>query len=408
MVFLAIAACFLVFLFVTTQYGNTTYRNLGIVALAGHVFVAVFVLQAIPYGWDINQFHSIAEFTLSGALASDSTTVISFATVQAVVYAIFGADPTNMSIVNGLLAVLVPLPAVYIARKLYGDQLRSTDGVVAAVLFLPQPFLFLTVPMRDALTTFLLLATLAIVVHTLTKEDPVLGLVIVPLLALLYPIRPELTLVLVLGLFAGAGTLFVSKLESEVSLPTLSALLGSVGALGFILFAEVMFSLERANAQLAHRQDGGAVYLKGIQYASWPDFLLAAPGRAIYFQFAPFPLHVETVAHALGFVSTVYVLVFVLAAARSLYACKTDLVVLVTVLVVYLAGIVGYGMIDSNFGTNVRHRLPLVFLLVVFAAPVIQRWELWVRQWFGVRPDEGEQDHGEYREARELDGNMQA
>jgi hypothetical protein len=397
----------LIFIVISSKYGNKTYRNLGFFALAGHILIAAVVLPLVPYRWDISAFHTAAVTLLSGKLDFSSVSVGSFGTIQSIVYTIFGADPTKMAIVNGLLAVLIPLPAVYLVDELYDNQLYSVDGVVATTLFLPLPFVFLTIPMRDAVSTLLMLSTLALSAHMFSKKDFVIGLVIIPLLAILYPLRSELVAVLLLGIFAGTGVLFLEKLDRDISLPVLTTLLSILGVIGFVLFSELMFNIDRVNTSLAVRASGGAVYLDGIQYASWLDFLLLAPGRAIYFQFAPFPLHVEAMAHALGFFSSAYIIVLTLAAARSLYACRTNQLILVMVLVVYLAGIVGYGSIDSNFGTTVRHRIPFVFLLVVFAAPVVQRWELWVRQGFGVWPDEHEQDNCEHHEAQESDGDIQ-
>lgn len=399
--------CFLTFLIIASLYDDRLYRVLGLLALAGHIIVAVVVLPLIPFRWDIGHFHTAATELLSGEADVGSTTVTTFATFQSIIYAIFGADPTTISIINGLLAVLIPLPAAYLAHKLYGDGLYSVDGVVATILFLPLPFLFLTIPMRDALSTFLAFVTLALVIHTLTERDPALGLVIIPMLAVLYPLRPELSLVLLLGTVAGLATIAIRSAGVTMSLPTASGLLAIIGAIGFVLFAEVMVSLERINESVAHRASGGASYLDGFQYTSWLDLVITAPGRAIFFQFAPFPLHVETGFQALALFSAGFALVFAVAAFRSLTTCDTDEVVLVTLVVVYLAGITGYGLINSNFGTNVRHRIPFVFLLVVFAAPVIQRWELWLREWLGIWPDEDHQHHGENQETGELDRDVQ-
>lgn len=399
--------CFLFFWIIAAAYSDSIYRTAGLLALIGHVFVAVVVLSVLPYGADIGNFHGSAVDQLSGGAGPFSTSVTSFAAGQAVLYAIFGADSTNLAVVNGFLAVLIPLPAAYIARQLYGEALRSVDGLVVTILFLPLPFLFLTVPMRDTLSTFLALTILALLIHSLTKKDGAMILVIVPLLAILYLIRTELVMVIVVGALAGVGTIGLQKLNLDVSLPAIAGVVGTVGALGFVLFAEIMYSLDRANRALTVRASGGAVYLEGMQYSSWLDFLILAPARAIYFQFAPFPLHIETVFHGLGFVSSVYILIFAIAAIRSLYACETRQVVLVTLVVVYLAGITGYGVINSNFGTNVRHRIPFVFLLIIFAAPVLQRWELTIRQWFGVWPDEHDHDSRKRNETHKLDTDVQ-
>lgn len=382
------------------------YFYAGLVALLGHVVVTLVVLPIVPFGWDIGNFHNAAIELFAGGFPTASTTVTAFGTVQGILYTIFGIDTTVVSIVNGLLAVLVPIPAVYLAKQLYGEQLRSTDGLVALILFLPLPFLFLSLPMRDALSVLFVFSSLALVVRTLRTRDRLLGLPTLALIAATYFLRPEWGLVLLLGFFAGSGMSLYEHFEIKQSISRLIALGGLLGTIAFLLFAEVMYSFERVNAELSFRASGGAVYLEGMQYQSWFDVLLAAPGRAIYFQFAPFPLHVETLFHLLAFISTLYVIVFFVAAARSLYEYETDDVVLAVLLVTYLAGIVGYGLINSNFGTNVRHRIPFVFLLIVFAAPVIQRWELAVRQWLGVGPDENKQQNGQQCETEKLDSHV--
>lgn len=387
---------------------DTFYCYAGLVALIGHITVAYVVLPIVPYQWDIGAFHSAGLALVDGGLPMTSSTVSSFGTVQGLLYALFGTDTVVVSVVNGFLAVLVPIPTVYLAKKLYGDQLETTHGLTALVLFLPLPFLFLTIPMRDSLSVFTVLCTLALIVHVLTTRDAWMGIPLVPLLATTYLLRPEWGMVLGLGLLAGATLLLYNALEIETSLPSMMAAGGTLGGLGFVLFAEFLYSFESVNAELAFRSKGGAVYLDGMQYSSWLDFMIAAPARAIYFQFAPFPLHIESVFHLLAFVSSVCIIVFVVAAVRSLWSCETDEIVLVTLLVVYLAGITGYGVINSNFGTNVRHRIPFVFLLLVFAAPVLQRWELAVRQWLGVWPDEDEEAHRQQRETQESNGHVES
>ena len=382
------------------------YFYAGMVALLGHIVVTYFVLPLVPYRWDIGNFHNAGIELIEGGFPTASTTVTAFGTVQGLLYTLFGVDTTIVSIFNSLLAVLVPIPAVYLAKKLYGDQLVSTNGITVLILFLPLPFLFLTIPMRDALSVFTVFCALALIVHILTARDVWMGIPLFPFLGATYLLRPEWGLILLLGLLAGLVFVLYETLEIKTSLPSMVAAGGVLGGIAFVLFAEFMYSFERVNAELSYRASGGAVYLEGMQYSSWLDFLIAAPGRALYFQFAPFPLHVETVFHLLAFVSTVYVILFVIAAVRSLYACETEDVVLVILLVVYLAGITGYGLINSNFGTNVRHRVPFVFLLLVFAAPVIQRWELAVRQWLGIWPGEHKEDDRKQREAQETNSHM--
>jgi hypothetical protein len=397
-----IVALFLVLL-VTNYYGDQVYRVAATIAFLGHVFVAVVLVDFVPYSWDIGKFHEVAVGIGAGELVSESSTVVSFGTVQGLFYLVFPSQPETMGVFNGLFAVLVAIPVMYLSKRLYPTLEGAQYGVMSFVLFLPLPFYLLSIPMRDALSVLMFFSILALSIHILQTRNVLSALPLVPFWGMLYLFRPELALVFLVGMMAAIGIEEIRTLELDVSLPTLTAGLGVLGVLGVGLFAEFMYSLKRANTELAYRARGGAVYLDGMQYSSWFDFILVAPTRAIYFQFAPFPLHVEQVFHLLAFTMTPVVIVLFVSAARSLYRVEYDETVAVLLVVAYLAGIAGYGLINSNFGTNVRHRIVFDFLLVVMAAPVLKRWELRVREWLGVVPrDRGENDE-QQREAQELD-----
>jgi len=397
-----VVALFLLLL-VASYYGNLVYRIAATVAFVGHVFVSVVLVQFIPYSWDIGAFHQVALGIGAGELVSESSTVTSFGTVQGLFYLVFPSQPETMGVFNGFFAVLVAIPAMYLCKRLYPTLEDSQYGVMAFVLFLPLPFYLLSIPMRDALSVLMFFSILALAVRIIRTQNSLLALPLIPFWGMLYLFRPELALVFLVGFAAAIGVEIIRALELDVSLPALTAGLGVLGVLGVGLFAEFMYSLDRANTELTHRARGGAVYLDGMQYSSWFDFMLVAPTRAIYFQFAPFPLHVEQVFHLLAFTMTPIVIVLFVSAARSLYHVEYDETVAVLLVVVYLAGISGYGLINSNFGTNVRHRIVFDFLLVVMAAPVIKRWELRIREWLGIVPGDGREYDEQQRETEELD-----
>ena len=406
MVVVMTAFVFAAFLYIAHRYQNPLYLKLGLVALAGHVVVAVVVVPVVPYTWDFGQFDRAAQEVATGGLPGGST-VASFAAIQGLVYTIFGADQTNIAIFSGFLAVLIPIPVRSIVIRLY-DRSLLLGGLTALLLFLPLPFLLLSLPMRDSFSVLLFFTLLAVALRALQEREPLFGFTVVPLWGMLYLVRPELALVSVLGIVASLGVMIIRDLGLNLSIPSLAAVLGGIGAVGFGLFAELLYSFERVNAELSYRATGGAVYLEGMQYRSWFDFLIAAPGRAIYFQFTPFPLHVESLFHFLAFSATLIVIVLFVSAIRSLYECNYDDIAAVLLVVVYLAGITGYSVINSNFGTNVRHRIVFDFLLIIAAAPVIARWELLVRQWLRVVPGQRDEDNEKQRETQELHGHVQA
>jgi len=386
MVLFATFGAFLFLFLVTRFYGNHLYRTAALIAFSGHVFVTLIVVPRVPYGWDIGDFHQAAVEIASGTFTGGSPTVSSFGGLQGLLYTVFTSQPAIIGVFNGLFAVLVYIPIADLASRLYPNQQKGSIGLMLIILFAPLQFLFLSVPMRDALTVLLFFTILAIGIRAIQSMQPRFGLLAIPLWGMLFQLRPELGLVLLLGFVAAVLFRMLLMMDRDISVSSLTAVLGGVGILGFGFFAELLYSLQSANISLASRADGGAVYLDGMQYSSWFDFFLAAPGRGLYFQFAPFPLHVESLFHLLGFSMTPLLIVLSVSAIRSLYRCDSDETVAFTLGVVYLAGIVGYGMINSNFGTNVRHRIVFDFLLVIFALPVIHRWELLVREWLGIVP----------------------
>ncbi|WP_144924313.1 hypothetical protein [Halorubrum salsamenti] len=405
MVLAATGFSFLVFVYIAQLVDDKMYLRLGLVALLGHVIVAVVVIPIIPYTWDFGQFDQAAQLVATGSLP-DGSTVASFAAVQGIVYAIFGHDPTNIAIISGLLAVLLPIPIRYITTSLYG-RIRL-DGVTTMILFLPLSFLMLSLPMRDSTSVFLFFSLLAITVKSISETRALVGIFVFPVWGMLYLVRPELALVSLLAVLAAVSVTVIQLSDIDLSLRSIFVILVPIGAAGFGLFAELLYSFERVNAELSYRATGGAVYLDGMEYSSWFDFLLAAPARAIYFQFTPFPLHVESVFHGLTLVGTVITIVIFIGAVRSLYSRDFATTTAILLGVVYFAGTAGYGAINSNFGTGVRHRIIFDFILVIAAAPVIARWELLVREWLGVVPrHRGEHDE-QQREAQKLDGHVKA
>ena len=406
MVLLAIVATLVIFGIITQRYGSRRFQQLGAVSLIGHIFVGTVVVPRLPYKWDIQKFHVAATTLLNGDVPSWASSVNSFAAFQAFVYALFGADPVVLSVINGLLAVLIPLPLCYLARELY-PSLESTDGLVAVVLFLPLPFLFFSVPMRDTLSAFCLILVSALLVNAIVEYGSRSMVLAVPLWGMLFLLRSELALPVLLGGFGAVGVQVLHRFGGEdISLNVLSATVAVVGLVGFALFG-TRFPLDRVNAKLQYRAIGSASYLDFVQYENWIDLLTAVPIRAIYFQFAPFPLHANSPFDFLAVAWLPALIAIAVSAYYSLKHSRTNTATAVFLVLLYFGGVTGYGLIDSNFGTTTRHRIPFVLLLCLFATPVLeQQWNLLLR-WVDGEPhhssDDGEQQH----KTEELDAGVE-
>ncbi|MFC6835089.1 hypothetical protein [Halomarina ordinaria] len=274
-----------------------------------------------------------------------------------------------MVVVNSFLAVLLPIPAVSLARSLYPSAKSWEGAIVALVLFFPVSFLFLTLPMRMSISMILAFSVLALIVRSFVEYELWPTALAFPMIGILTLIRPELGLIITVA-SVGAVVVHIADyvIERDITIPMLSVFAVPVGALGFAGFTR-FFSLKTLEEERDWRAQGGAAYLQDMSYESWTDVLLSAPLRGIYFQFAPFPWQVESTFHLLGLSSLPILLVLSALALYSFVRKETDVTVAMLLLTVYFGGIVGYGLVNSNFGTNVRHRIIFNFLLVIFAGP---------------------------------------
>lgn len=401
--FLGISGLFLIILYF---YNNTMYRKIAPLALVLHLGVGLFLVPRVPYEWDFNYFHRVAVLLVNGTMPDGSGTVAAFAAFQAVLYYVFEPATETLIIFNSLLAVLIPIPACYVARKLYPSAIRSTNGVLVLILFLPFPFFFMTLPMRDTLSVLLVISVLALVTAAFSEKQLWPVTLSAPLVGMLYLIRSELALIFLLGV-AAAVTVHVVNTVIQRSVPfsALTLALAPIGAAAFVTFADFI-PLEELESMRSWRAQGGAAYLEGMSYDTWWEIVLAAPVRAIYFQYAPFPTQIDSLYHLFGMVSLPILIVLTVAAYRSLVRCRTDQRLLALLIIVYFTGIIGYGLVDSNFGTSIRHRVPFEYLLVVFAAPVIERWEKSLSQRFSQRPKHPSKDDEHSGKTQELSTDM--
>jgi len=371
-VFLALAVATTLLALVLRSVGDRRYAVGASVAFVGHLLVTAAALRYLPYGWDVRVYHETALRLLAGEQAGGSYSTVAFGRVVASLYTLFGSEVFVVAVFNALLAVLIPLPVAVVARSLY-PSVRGATGVRTVVLFLPGAFLFLGLPMRDTLALALFAAALAVLAYAFADDIRYL-LASAPFVAALVQIRGELAgLVAAGGALALAVYLIERYADRPVSVPQLVTATGAVGLAGFIPFS-TRYDMSTLNRQVQIRGTGGAAYLTPFEYDSWFDVFLAAPIRAVYFQFAPFPLHVTGLFDAVALAELPLLIAVTAAAARSLWAREWSRPVGALLGVAYAGGVVGYGLVDANFGTTVRHRVPFVVLLVVFAAPVVELW----------------------------------
>lgn len=363
------------------------FASLGALAFVGHVGFGTLVVPLLPYTWDIWKFHRRAVILLNGGVPSPNSTVNAFAALQSIIYAVTVPDPRVISVVNGLCAVLIAIPAAALVRDLYPNS-PSRLGVACTILFLPLPFVFLTIPMRDAVSVLLFVSILAAIARALCGAGW-LAVLAVPLWGGLSLLRPELGGVLVFGMAAAVAVRLTERISArEIQFRTLVGATLLPGLAGVVLVAP-RIPAESFESRRVFRATGGGAYLEGVSYETGIDLLAAAPARALYFQYAPFPLHISSPFDFIAGAMLPVLILLTIGAYRSARSVSRDTAVLTLITTTYVLGIVGYGLVDSNFGTTVRHRIPFTFLLCILAAPVLERWQRALSLRLGIVSERG-------------------
>lgn len=331
-----------------------------------------------PYAWDIELFHRNALLILrnlaEGAPVFHGTAsglgVKTYSLFVAVAYRTFGEQEGIVRVLNALFAAL----AVAKIYQLSIEAMQPPRVAQAAALFsafLPSQVVFTSLNMRDALFLFFFASSLCHIISAMKRQRFWVNTLVAGLqVVLLYLLRPQsvMVLALVLGLFFGVR--FFKRRDFAALLLAAVPLLFAFGTIDLPkLFADI-------NAEMEWRAAGGAVYLKGMRYHSWFDIVRYLPLRFVHFTFGPF----------LGTTRSPWLLLASLEGALIFFLFGLSLIRAVRsrgsttfptecfLLLYCIVGLAASAVVDSNYGTAIRHRLPYVALLPIIAfANVFQR-----------------------------------
>ncbi|HOT98421.1 MAG TPA: glycosyltransferase family 39 protein [bacterium] len=126
------------------------------------------------------------------------------------------------------------------------------------------------------------------------------------------------------------------------------------------------------------RAEGGSAYLVDIEYRNFWDVARYLPIRFIFFCFGPFFWQAHGPVQWLTSVEGMFFLVVIAAALLYLLEIKKEHSVWLQYLVLgfALAGLLANAIVDSNFGTAVRHKLNYIILLFPFALMYLRKFRI--------------------------------
>lgn len=340
-------------------------------------------------GWEL------AQGWKSGAPFEFITGAYLYSLIIGLVYFVSDRSPVLIQALNVLMGSFTVYIIAVTAHTLYNSRTARIAGWIAA--FFPALVLYSAITMREVAVVFPFALSVLFFVRWL-KDDRSVQLI------------KSLACLLVSGLFH-TGMLFitivpvsfwlyrmlrafvkikkrtfVAKVLASVLIVLLigfplvtGAGLEKVGNLGKLIEPEYLGARHETQAR------DRAAYLTDLTISSPADLVYAAPAKAVYFLFAPFPWQVS---EAIDFVGMIDGLCYLGLVGTGFFGLRQirrkhgrDVYWGVILLLIVAVGVFAMG--TGNYGTALRHRAKLVFLFLILASPVIQY--LWIKFASGLR-----------------------
>lgn len=351
-------------------------------------------LLLFPYGWD--DYYSTALILKHNILhgypllenITESMHVWSYALFSSFFYIIFGDYQILMRLINAFLSVLAVERLYYISNELTGDH-RVSRIAAAIMMFYPSFIVYGTLDMRDALLLFLSMDIILRLTRHINGKKIVWILFILELL-ITFALRNQ-NIVLFSGIILTYFIIVILRLANFRRKVLYLSAIGLALVLLFIFLDRVQFFdalLSYIKRDMRWRSSfGGSSYLTFIEYNTWADIFYWAPVRFIYFLFGPFPWMITNVFMIYAFLEVLFFLFcFFLSFTRHAYAVAGRKPKIYIFLLCYaFIGLLGNAIIDSNFGTAIRHRLNYIFIFFVLAAIVFAKSKINIHSILGGR-----------------------
>jgi len=347
-------------------------RLILLLALGARFAVAVIDshFDFLPYGWD--NFYTSAlqiKHNLQGGYpvfyrVPFALPMKSYALFSSLVLWTLGDSELYLRLLNGFFGVLAAVRVYDTAREVDLGP-RSARLALMLSAFWPSFVLFQSLNMREALILFLSLDLLWRLVRLVKGERGWLLLQVAVEMVLLASLRIQNLLVygLILLLFWLVRQRRSGRGRESMRVIALGGLVLLVVGAGSLTGTVLRY----LTVEQQWRAAGGSAYLAGQVYSSWLDVLLWAPVRFLHFTFGPFPWSVNNIFMALGAVESC--LLFGLALFALLGVREKGIRDAVLLLLLFAAvGLFANAIVDSNYGTAIRHKMNYIVIVFTFAA----------------------------------------
>ncbi len=308
--------------------------------------------------------------------------VKSYSFIMGMIYKVFGPVPILPRLLNIFLNVWSGILLYKISRELF-EKSKIALLAMALFMFWPSNWAFTSYALRDSMIIFLSFLLITYFID-IVKNKPRFGNIL--MIVLIYTLSTLLRnqnsyLYIVMFLFYGIYLFFKSKVRKSYKLLLL------FGILLLLLFVYLKFKLY-IDLVLAYpfvaqplRVEGGSAYLVNIEMNNYWDVFKYSPIRFFYFTFGPFLWNVRTIFQLFSALESVALFIVFWGFIQYFrkYKIPKNENLQMFIVIFCLVGLMANAIVDSNFGTAIRHRLNYTSFFFVFFSVYMQNFKIrWI------------------------------
>jgi len=370
---------FMLLVFIGIKSHDKHFLNILLFAF----FIRVFLSVLHTYGlWLPDSDADALFFERQGWLLSHNFSIHTFLDLQirelyinmiAFVYFFINRVPLAIRLINAFIGSLIVANIYYITKKLYEDCRIAYIAALIAALF-PTLILYSVITLREVLAIFFISLSTLFFIKLINKKS--YSSFFWSLIFFLISIFLHGAMVLLLPIYIIFYFIyFFEEKRRRVFIGVIAILLLLVFLRGYpILFRKlpgisILSNWNYLTQRISNASRGGAAYLENFSVNSIFDVVWGTPIRMIYFLFSPFPWMFHKLIDLFGFLDSVcYILlvIFGLSGIKKLWREKRKIAILF--LLSFLFFWIGLSWGTSNYGTAIRHRTFLVWILIPVAA----------------------------------------
>lgn len=374
---------FLIFLLIVVIVGINSHNKQLFEILLFAFFIRVLLSVLHTYGLPLPDTNGDAKmFELQGWMLSNHLSFGNLLNPQirelyvkiiALIYFFIGRVPLVIRLINAFMGSLIVANIYYIAKKLYEDRRIARIAALTTALF-PALILYSTITMREVSAIFFISLSTLFFINLIDKKN--YGSFVWSLIFFLISVLLHGAMALLLPAYIIFYSIYFFEDKSHIVFNIVIAI-----SLLLVFWKEypILFRKLPGISALSnwnyltqrslYASRGGAGYLKNFSVNSIFDVARDTPIRMIYFLFSPFPWMFHKLVDLFGFLdSACYILlvIFSLSGIKKLWSEKKKITTFI--LLSFLLFWIGLSWGTSNYGTAIRHRTFLVWILIPLAA----------------------------------------